>query len=185
MLSPKDKIKNVRIPFELSEDLAYLCGVIAGDGHINIRLEKHDWLIKCVGNPKDEISFYNEVIGPLFLKLFGYQPIMRLQDCGETYGFCTWSRTIVEYLVNVGLPFGKKYDKLRIPPEFLSYEHLTAAFIRGVADTDFHLGLKRGSKKRPIYPTIVGCSKSHLFIIEIGNWLIQKGIKPRIAQFYS
>ena len=40
--------------------------------------------------------------------------------------------------------------------------NLVKYFIRGVADTDFYLGLKRGSKIRPLYPAIVGVSKSKI-----------------------
>jgi len=39
--------------------LAYLSGVLMGDGSIFVREYKHDYCIKCVGNPKDEIKFYD------------------------------------------------------------------------------------------------------------------------------
>ncbi len=175
-LSKKDIIKKVVLPDQLTSDLAYLCGILAGDGHINIRREKHDWLIKCVGNPKNEVEFYNQVVKPLFKKVFGLEVNLRLQDGGETYGFCTWSRSIVLFLTEeVGLPYGSKYSKLTIPTIFRE-NNLVEPFIRGVADTDFYLGLKRGSKKKPIYPVIVGASKSKSFMDEIADWLEKNGI---------
>ena len=48
------KEKVIQIPRK-NIDLAYLCGVLAGEGSINIRKNKCDYEIKCVGNPKDEI----------------------------------------------------------------------------------------------------------------------------------
>ncbi|HLC75321.1 MAG TPA: hypothetical protein VJH88_05730 [Candidatus Nanoarchaeia archaeon] len=52
--SPKDRIKELVLPIKVSEKLAYVCGILAGDGSIYIREEKHDYVIKCVGNPTDE-----------------------------------------------------------------------------------------------------------------------------------
>jgi hypothetical protein len=180
--SKKDKIKGVILPREVTEDLAYLCGILAGDGHINIREEKHDWLIKCVGNPKDEQEFYQLVIKPLFRRIFGMEINLKLLDNGETYGFCTWSRAIVRFLTEfVGMPHGSKYATLKIPTVFVKND-LVGEFIRGVADTDFYLGLKRGSKKRPLYPVVVGSSKSRTFIDEIAVWLKQKGFHVNVYE---
>ena len=174
-LSNKDKIKGIILPNRITSDLAYLCGILAGDGHINIREEKHDWLIKCVGNPKNEAEFYHIIVKPLFKRVFGLDLILKPQDSGETYGFCTWSRAIVTFLTEiVGLPYGNKYSKLKIPEIFVQH-NLIKDFIKGVADTDFYLGLKRGSKIRPIYPVISGVSKSKNFIDEIATWLNQNG----------
>ena len=174
--SNKDRIKGIILPSEVTHDLAYLCGILAGDGHINIREEKHDWLIKVVGNPSNEREFYNDVVKPLFKRVFGLEINLRLQDSGETYGFCTWSRAIVRFLTEiVCLPHGSKYSQLKIPDLFIRNDELVSCFIRGVADTDFYLGLKRGSKAKPIYPVIVGVSKSKDFINEISCWLRQKG----------
>ena len=69
-LSAKDKIKGLIIPNEINEDLAYFCGVLAGDGNIDIRLHKHDYTIKCVGNPRDEKEYYNKVLYNLIYKIF-------------------------------------------------------------------------------------------------------------------
>lgn len=58
------KPKKIRIP-EIDEDLAYLCGVLAGDGYIGIRKHKYDYSIDCGGNPNDEMEFYDKIIVPL------------------------------------------------------------------------------------------------------------------------
>ncbi|KKQ76846.1 MAG: hypothetical protein UT00_C0030G0001, partial [Parcubacteria group bacterium GW2011_GWA1_38_7] len=51
--------KNLNSFLTVTSDLAYLCGVFAGDGSISIRLKKHDYEVKCVGNPLDEKEYYN------------------------------------------------------------------------------------------------------------------------------
>lgn len=45
--------KEINIP-TLNSDLAYLCGVLAGDGYIKIRHTKNEYHIFCAGNPQDE-----------------------------------------------------------------------------------------------------------------------------------
>lgn len=175
-LSKRDKEKGLILPEEMTEDLAYLCGVLAGDGNINVRKEKYDFAIKCVGNPKDEIEFYDHVIKEKFYKVFGAEIKPKLHDKGTTYGFSFWSTSLVRFLnEEIGLPIGSKYEKLKIPYVFKSDKKLSAAFIRGLADTDFCLTFKKMRKAIPYYPVIVGVSKSEPFMKEIMNHLKDLG----------
>jgi hypothetical protein len=175
-LSKRDKEKGLVLPDEMSEDLAYLCGVLAGDGNINVRKERYDFAIKCVGNPKDEIEFYDYVIKEKFRKVFGAGIRPKLHDKGTTYGFSYWSTSLVRFLTEeIGLPVGRKYDKLKIPSVFKSDKKLSAAFIRGLADTDFCLTFKKNHGSNPYYPVIVGVSKSEPFMREIMNNLKDLG----------
>lgn len=173
IFTPKEKIKGLILPKEITEDLAYFCGVLAGDGSIGFQEKKKDYWIRCVGNPKDEQEFYNSIIKPLIKKLFNLEIIPRHFDKGTTYGFNICSRSLVKYLTSeIGLPLGKKYDTLKIPPIFYSNRILVAKFIEGVADTDFHLRIRKKD-----YPVICGTSKSKNFIDEIKNFLEGEGFK--------
>lgn len=67
-LSRKDKEKGISLPTRITEDLAYICGVLIGDGHIHYRKEKGDYCIKCVGHPIDEKEFYDKTIVNLLEK---------------------------------------------------------------------------------------------------------------------
>ena len=51
--------KGLKFPDILSEDLAYLCGVLSGDGCVSINNKKGVYAILLVGNPKTEIEFYD------------------------------------------------------------------------------------------------------------------------------
>ncbi|MBW2992338.1 hypothetical protein KY345_03935 [Candidatus Woesearchaeota archaeon] len=171
-LSSKDKIKEMVLPTELSEDLAYITGVLAGDGNIFIRKHKNDYRVKCVGNPKDEKEFYQSILKPLFKKIFNLDIDVKLQDSGTTYGFYIYSKTLVKFFTNVlELPLGRKYNKLRIP-DILKKGKLVNHFIRGLADTDFCIRFKRET-----YPSIVGCSDSRHFMKEISEQLKKQGFK--------
>jgi len=169
----KERIKNLILPNELNEDLAYFCGVLAGDGSIGYREKKKEYCIKCVGNPKDEQEYYNILIKDLIKKLFNLDIKPKFHDKKTTYGFSLYSKSILRYLTEfIGLPLGKKYDKLKIPEIFMNNKKLVKSFISGVADTDFHLAIKRKN-----YPVIKGTSKSKSFMEEIKRFLESEGFK--------
>jgi hypothetical protein len=171
-LSRKDYIKGLKLPEETSADLAYLCGVLAGDGNIYVREEKYDYAIKCVGNPKDEQEFYYVVICPLFKKIFGLEIKAKLLDKNTTFGITLWSRALVQFLTEIiGLPRGAKHPSLHIPKIFNTKE-LKLAFIQGVADTDFCFNMKKCGRT-----VIVGASKTKLFMEEISNEIENLGIR--------
>lgn len=176
-MSRNDSRRGIRVPDEISEDLAYLCGIFAGDGSINYRRNKNEYSLKVVGNPKDEKEFYHQVIGPKFKNIFGVFPRMKYHDTGETYGFSVYSKTIYNYLVNViGLPSGVKYSSLRIPEIFLDDERMIIAFVRGVFDTDGCICFKKGSRKQHDYPNISVASKSEEFVNKIAIYLRKTGL---------
>ncbi|MCM8774632.1 MAG: hypothetical protein NC820_07895 [Candidatus Omnitrophica bacterium] len=172
-LTPKERIKQLRFPKEINKELAYFCGVLAGDGSIGFNQKKKDYWIKCVGNPADEKEFYNELIEPMIKQLFNLEILPKSFDKDTTYGFNINSKSLVKYLTEfIGLPLGKKYDKLKIPDIFLDSNELTNSFICGVADTDFHLAVRKG-----YYPVISGVSKSERFIRDLREFLEKQGFK--------
>lgn len=177
-LSRTDVLKELRLPPIVSEDLAYISGFLAGDGSIYTRRDKCAYIIKCVGDPKSEREYYHNIIAPIFKRLFNLNLNIKTQDGGETYGFVLYSKGLLNYLTrNIGLPCGKKYESLRIPVIFKNKKEFLIQFIKGLADTDFYLGLKKGSKKNPYYPVIVGSSKSLKFMSEISYELEKLGLK--------
>jgi len=185
-VSENDKVRGIIVPTSISEDLAYLCGIFAGDGSIGYRRKKNEYCLKVVGNPKDEKEFYHQVIGPKFERVFGIFPRMKYHDSQTTYGFSVYSKTIYSYLVNIiGLPSGVKYPTLRIPEIFLKDEKLTIAFIRGVFDTDGCISFKKGDKNYPHYPVINLTSKSANFIKQIADILNNLGLKFSTSYNYN
>jgi len=177
-LTSKERIKELLFPKEITPELAYFCGVLAGDGSIGYREKKKEYCIKCVGNPTDEQEYYNDLIASLIKKLFNLDINPKFHDKKTTYGVSIYSRSLVKYLTEfIGLPLGKKYDKLKIPEIFLSDKKLINNFISGVADTDFHLAIKRG-----YYPVIKGVSKSKKFIEEIKHLLENQGFKTCVYE---
>ena len=52
--SQPDVLKGLKLPNNPSPQLAYLCGILTGDGSIFERKSKNDYGLKCVGNPKNK-----------------------------------------------------------------------------------------------------------------------------------
>jgi len=172
-LSAVDRKKGLSLPTSVDSNLAYLVGVLAGDGNIFVRKKKKDYRIKCVGHPIDEKSFYDDLLQGILQKTFSMHVPMKPQDSNTTYGFYIYSKALVSYLTeNFGLPVGKKKDKLHIPALLLNTPFVFD-YLRGLADTDFCISFK----KQGSYPCIAGGSNSEAFIKEISAVLKKEGFR--------
>lgn len=177
-LSKKDKIKGLILPNNLSPNLAYLCGVMIGDGSIYCREAKNDYVINCVGNPQDEKRFYTDVLGPCFKRVFGFLPNIKEQDSGITFGFRIYSKALFEYFTKVmGLPSGKKYSSLKIPDALKIDNVFLINCIKGIIDTDGSIAFKKKYRTKPYYPVISLSSKSKSLIKDVAKELKKYGFK--------
>ena len=166
------RINNVRIPKIIDEKIAYIIGFLCGDGHICIRPEKHEYSIYFTGNLKDEYNFYLNFLKPLIANTFMIQPKVKIQKSNATINLIIYSKKLVEFVVEkFDIPVGKKSDKIEIPKAILNKRKLIISFIRGFADADFSLYLKKRYKKFPYYPVISGVSKSKKFILQVSMFL--------------
>jgi len=176
----------ISTPQLINNKLAYFCGVLTGDGSIYHRQEKSDYIIKCVGNPSDEVSFYDTILAPLIKELFSIDIVTKLHDSNKTYGFTIHSKDLFRYLVeDLDLPAGKKYDRLKIPSEIKNNNELKINFIRGLFDTDGCICFKKRYKKVPYYPVISLSSKSNKLISEVHQELAELGFKCNIFLDYT
>jgi len=183
-LSRKDVVRSLKLPSIIDRELAYLCGILIGDGSIYKRDNKNDYIIKCVGNPHDEKELYHEVIGTKFRKVFGFVPNIKLQDSNTTYGFTIHSKSIFKYLTEViGLKYGRKDQRLKIPDIFLEDKGLLLILIKGIFDTDGCISFKKRYKENPYYPVITISSKSKKLIQQISSFLKNKDFK--IVEVYD
>ena len=158
--------------------LAYLCGVLAGDGYIKIRRLKNEYHLFCAGNPADEQQYYQNVIAPQLNAIFSIMISPKMLCTGRLYGISIYSKQIVEYLLSIGLQESPKMD-IRVPDWIKSDDLLFASYLRGFADTDFSYKFRK-----EIYPIISGCSRSSNIIHEIGSFLLKKGFKPTLCQYH-
>jgi intein/homing endonuclease len=184
VFNKKDRMKGLVIPAQISPELCYLCGILVGDGSIYGRKEKNEYLIKCVGNPKDEKALYYEIIGPRFKNIFGFIPKIKLCDSGTTFGFIIYSKSLYNYLTqHIGLISGKKDQKLCIPALCKENKINQIYFLRGIFDTDGCITFKKRYKKMPYYPVISISSSSKKLIKEIAEVL--KDLRFNVVEIYD
>lgn len=186
--SNNDIKRGIKIPNKITQDVAYLCGVLAGDGHISKEdVKSIKYRVICGGNPKDEKEFYDIMIKNLLNKLFNID-VKPHNSCDGTYRVMFESKAIVAFLTKIiGLPRGKKYDSLKIPNLFLENKNLLLCFVRGLFDTDFGFCLSKRYQSKPYYPQICFDSKSKSFAIEIWNALkfLNIKFKGKVYQVYD
>lgn len=127
-----------RIPDEPNEDIAYLAGVIAGDGgfrlHIRRQVDFPTVRITIVNKERTFLDNVNET----FSRVFGYSgKIFKSKATNCSYLFVN-NRIIFLYFTRIiGLPFNKA--RLNFPERFSS-EPLAKSFLAGVFDTDGYYG---------------------------------------------
>lgn len=175
--------KGILLPGEITSDLAYLLGVFAGDGSLGHRPDKYEHSLKCVGHPRDERTFYTEVIGPAFKRVFGIFPEMRLYDKGTTFGFRVFSKALVRYLHGLGLPIGPKWHSLHIPACVREERLLSVVFLRGLFDTDGCITFKRRYRMNPYYPVISLATRRGRFAREVVDMLELLGLNAVYSRF--
>ena len=157
--------------------MAYLTGFINGDGHLCYRKSKNEYAIFCSGNLKDEKEFYDDILIPLFKKVFNIEMKIKLEKSNNTYNIVFYSKTLLEYLSKeLSIPIGSKSSKVRVPDFIKRSKILLIHFIRGFSDADFSLTLKKRYREIPYYPVICGSSKSSRMIEDISSFLKSNNI---------
>lgn len=134
--------KSIQKP-EFDEQLAEFLGVLSGDGCIVSK--EYSTNITCdalLDNP----YIVNEV-APLIASLFGVKPklrILRSEICCRVY-----SKNLFDFLSkDCSFPIGEKKNRLTIPVWISARKRFSAAFLRGLFDTDggFHRHHKKSSQ---------------------------------------
>lgn len=157
--STADLRRGLKLPQELTPELAEDIGIMLGDGHIG-RYVSHGKVthqISVAGSyDSDEPYFSNHLI-PLKKKLFGLDFHLGLQRDNELY-IAKASRGLFSFYNSViGLKSGRKNDA-GIPEIIMDSDSvIKSAFLRGLADTDFSLvfgKMGRSASSYHVYPSI-------------------------------
>lgn len=135
---------------KITEGLAELCGIVAGDGSIFYSEKNGDYKVQISGDYSE--GGYHDYIIFLFRNIFNKVPKRRYKKDGIS--LCLNSKEVVSCLLNLGLPAGKKKDVIDVPCGIRSNKRLSSSFLRGLSDTDFSVCFKKGGRKRNSYPRI-------------------------------
>jgi len=175
--SKHDLVRKITLPKELTLELAYLLGFQMGDGYLKaIRRDSTvDYLICYDGHKVNEWQFYDEYLRPLLKRLFNVN--VKLVEGNRTVRIYFRSKAVLTFLnLTCGVPLSPKKE-MKIPKIILqSNQDMKAAFLRGLADTDFSLVFKKNGK----YPVIDHGTNDSTFHASIKQLLSELGFT-----FYS
>ncbi|MFA5931202.1 MAG: hypothetical protein WC821_02740 [archaeon] len=169
---------------EMTPDLAEICGIHAGDGHLRKRDNVRRLL--CLDGSVDEKEYYDTHVVPLFERTFGIKVKPRFFPSRHTYGFSVSNRKVCGLIHSLGFPYGKKTVSVKVPEVILQSNDLGVIyrFIRGVFDTDGTVCFRRRKRlrgksenaNRHTYPRILldVCSKDLCF--GLGELLLKTGV---------
>ena len=126
----KSHRKSVLIP-KKSARLAEFVGIMLGDGGIN-----NPWqAVITVNSIRDRK--YADYISKLSRELFGISPVLSVRKERNTLVLRLSSISVVDFLVELGLPRGNKLKAgLKIPDWILKKKSYKIACVRGLVDTD-------------------------------------------------
>jgi len=141
----------MKIPSEISKELAEEIGWHIGDGSMNFYKNsgKLKGFYQLRGHIKEDKEHYKKRIKQLFKKLFDIKISLREMPSTRVIGFQIWNNKLIEFKQRLGLPLSEK-SEIEIPKTLLSNNRLKKAVIRGIFDTDGGIYLERKNKK--IYP---------------------------------
>ena len=115
--------------------LSEICGLHAGYGYLRNDGKRIE--LDISGNVEEK-EYYDRYVIPLFSNYFDIRIKGRYFPSRNTYGFVIRDRKIVDFMHNLGFPYGKKTTTVEVP-RFIyesSNKKLSIAFLRGLFDTD-------------------------------------------------
>jgi len=125
----------IKMPIVVSPDLAYLTGIILGDGCISMgqKDKKKVWFLGVYFDNKEHQRIFDDLMGNEFL--IKVKHAQRKPKCFESY---VNSKTLNWFFCNtLGLPHGKKSDRICTPKLIEQSEKETkSAFMQGLFDSD-------------------------------------------------
>lgn len=175
--SRADKKHGLMLPTLLNSELAEFLGIMVGDGHVaiyqtNIPKKRKYYVLQISGHIEDK-KYQMDYINNLIFKLFNIQFHVEIIPNNHIIILRKQSQAICEFLIKIfGLP-SKKMD-VAIPPQILeANKTIQAAFLRGLADSDFCFTVKH---KPNIYPLVCGSSISKILIEQCSGIFTKFGI---------
>lgn len=171
--SKTDKIKGIRFPSEMNEDLAEEIGVHLGDGCLS---KRNYFSVKC--NKKEEI-YVRDYLLKSYKRIYGID--LKLIQLKSVSGFEVYSKALFEFKNKVlGIKYGNKVEKIEVPPSVTNTKNkkVYCAFIKGIFDTD---GCIYITKKD--YPKISITIKSRKLMYQLYKMLRKMGFIPTLYKW--
>ncbi|MBU2496925.1 MAG: hypothetical protein KJ767_02615 [Nanoarchaeota archaeon] len=171
---------------KLSPELAEILGMFAADGCLQSRYA-------CMwGNINQDKEYYDNVVCPLFSKVFKNKVIAHEKKSNSVYGFYLCGKDVVAFFEKFGFNIGKKTYNVEVPRLILESNNsiLYSSFIRGFTDCDGCINFLRRAtgkyshfkKNYHTYPRIFIKSTSNNVIQGISNMLSELDIQHSLEK---
>src|SRR3989344_696853 len=128
-------IRKGKIPEKITNDLLYLLGLLAGDGHLRYNYKDQGVSTISLTNADENIiKEYKRIVKELF-------DLEDMKYDGK-YGYYFNSRPIGNLIKNFGIPVKSKSKTLFVPKYMISLpKEFIASYLKGLFDTDGHVHL--------------------------------------------
>ena len=165
---------------KITKEFAELIGIMFGDGCLSSKQNKY--VVYISGHKIDDKEYHEKITKNLFLSVFDKKIKIDERRKENTLFIRFSDKRIFNILKSEGMPVGKKYGNLMIPPAIKNDKDLIFRFICGLFDTDGCMFLSKQHKKERYYPRIEIASKSESFLREVLDILKSNGFYGSISK---
>src|SRR3989344_6460424 len=130
---------------EMTKEFAELIGIMYGDGCLSSRHNKN--VVYISGHKHLDFDYHNKTTRNLFLNVCGKNTTIKERKDENTLFIKFSDKSIFDNFRTIGMPVGKKENKLSIPSKIKDNPYLTCYFLRGLADTDGCVVFSKQHKK--------------------------------------
>lgn len=123
-----------------SSDLAELCGIILGDGHLEYYQDGkkiRSYSLTITGHSIDDSNYLRQYIKNLIKQIFNYDSRFKQSKDSNGLYLVVNGKRLVEFFNNIGIkPGNKKINSQGIPSWIINNRGYLVACLRGLIDTD-------------------------------------------------
>lgn len=141
----------------VTEELSEVLGMFAADGNLQ---ENH---ISIWGNINEDKKYYDQIVCPLFSRVFNKVVVAHEKKSNSVYGFYICDKKAIQLFKEFGFT-KRKTENVRVPKEVLlsNSKKIVSAFIRGFTDCDgclnfmkrYERGYSKFKRNNHTYPRI-------------------------------
>jgi len=172
----KDKPNKVRLKFNKKTCEFY--GALMGDGCITKHKVKnkdyYKYIISFTGHKELDRDYHEKYLKDLIKEEFNINPYIQTEKNRKVRTLKLFNQSLLNELIKVGFPLGKKGQKLRIPKRLQELPwSLQKQVIRGLFDTDGSIYARKDEFYRHPHLSITSISKP--LIRQLHNILRKRG----------
>jgi len=171
-------IKVPKLP-KIDDGIWELVGVCLGDGCLSKYFSKYDnkirYSVLFTGNSIDDYWYYQRYLVPLLRSKFNLKVNPHIRKNYNVIYTVIGSKRIFDFFKNLGMPVGKKKNKIKVTARmFRSSKNAKAAILRGLLDTDGCIFARKDEGYR--YPHIKISNSNLKFLLQLKKLLKQFGL---------